>query len=83
MTTLATQTIDSVHWLNWLGNETVIKFGDVITAGVLTSINYDTNTGVYDLVLGNREIRATGADTITIATPADAAQALYGVPLGS
>jgi hypothetical protein len=83
MTTLATQTIDSVHWLNWLGTATVIKFGDEIVAGELTRIWYDTNTGVYDFVLGGKEFRATGADQIIVATPADAAPALYGVPLGS
>lgn len=83
MSAPTTQTVGSVHWLNWLGAQTVIKFGTVITAGELTCINYDTNTGVYQLTLGGREFRATGADTITIATPADASQALYGVPLGS
>lgn len=82
MSTL-TASVGSVHWLNWLGAQTVIKFEDIIVAGVLATIRYDTNTGVYHLILGGHELRATGADTITIATPADASQALYGVPLGS
>lgn len=77
------QTVASVHWLNWLGNQTVIKFDELIVAGVLATIRYDTNTGVYHLILGGHEFRATGSDTITVATPADASEALYGVPLGS
>jgi hypothetical protein len=83
MSTPTAQTVASVHWLNWLGNEAVIEFGTVIVAGEVTSIWFDTNTGVYDFVIGGREFRATGSDSITIATPADASEALYGVPLGS
>lgn len=82
MTALAPQTVASVHWLNWLNTAVVIKDDNEIIAGTLTSVQYSPNGGLFHLTLGATVLRYTRLDQIIIATPAQAAPALYGVPLG-
>lgn len=78
---VSTRTVSDVHWFNWITYTIAIKDDVEIICGTLDSVKYNTDNGVYELYIGTNKLRYVGSQSITFGTPADASQALYGVPL--